>query len=451
MKSINPYTGQLIKAHTELSEKEIEQKIKISYDHFLTYRETGFGNRREHMTRVSEILKARADEYGKIISLEMGKPISEAIAEVKKCAWVCEYYAENAESFLEDKIIKTDAGSSFVAYQPLGPVLAVMPWNFPFWQVFRASAPALMAGNTLLLKHASNVQLCAEAIEKTYIDAGFDPAAFQNLAISSSKVKILIDDPRVKAATLTGSEEAGASVAVLAGRNIKKTVLELGGNNAFVVLKDADLDLAVKTAVVARLQNGGQSCIAAKRFILETDIHDIFLKKLLKELDGYTVGDPLDPSTRLGPLSSPQQAESVKIQVEKSVKAGAVKLFAGRQSGTIYDPVILTGVKPGMPAFDEELFGPVFAVTEAGSSEQALEMANRSTFGLGINVFTSSREKADDFIRHADEGAVFVNAMVKSDPRLPFGGVKRSGFGRELSVEGIREFVNIKTVYINEL
>ena len=381
----------------------------------------------------------------------MGKPITEAEAEVKKCAWVCEYYADNAETFLQDKIIKSDAQTSYVKFQALGPILAVMPWNFPFWQLFRFAAPALMAGNTVLLKHASNVQISAKAIQNIFDEAGYEKGVFQNLAIKSGMVKSVLDHPAVKAVTLTGSESAGSAVAEIAGRNIKKSVLELGGNNAFVVLKDADLNQAVEVALVARLLNGGQSCIAAKRFILENEIHDKFIEILTKKLDVYKPGEPLNRETKMGPLASEYQANDVLFQLNKSIEMGAVLVCGGKQEGAFFEPAILRNVVPGMPAFDEELFGPVFAITPACSYEEALELANKSDFGLGINVFTKSKSKAEYFINNAEEGAVFINSMVKSDPRLPFGGIKKSGFGRELSEEGIKEFVNIKTVYIENL
>jgi succinate-semialdehyde dehydrogenase/glutarate-semialdehyde dehydrogenase len=365
------------------------------------------------MLRVSEILRNEARSFAETITREMGKPILESIAEVEKCAWVCDYYAENAEKFLQNEIFESDASQSYVKYTPIGPVLAVMPWNFPFWQVFRFAAPNLMAGNTALLKHASNVQRCA--------------------------------------ATLTGSEAAGSAVASQAGKLIKKTVLELGGNNAFVVLEDADLELAVQKGVRARMQNGGQSCIAAKRFIVDRKIAGKFIPALQERIALMRTGNPMKEETDLGPLSSVEQAEAVYDQVVRSMAAGAILLTGGVRDNAFFEPTVLLDVRSGMPVFDEEVFGPVFSVILADDERDALKISNNSVFGLGVNVFTSSVEKAGLFIENADEGAVFINEMVKSDPRLPFGGVKKSGYGRELSIHGIREFVNAKTVYIKDL
>jgi len=401
------------------------------------------------MKRVAVLLKEKNRELAELITFEMGKPVRESVEEVNKCAWVCDYYADNAVRFLRKKQIQSDANTSYVMYQPLGPVLAIMPWNFPFWQVFRFSAPALMAGNTALLKHASNVQGCGRKIEEIFRDAGFEEGVFQNLTIGSGKVAQVIEHEFVEAVTLTGSEQAGASVASLAGKNIKKCVLELGGNNAFVVLNDAHLNYAVKTAVDARLLNGGQSCIAAKRFILEKGIAQEFIFTLMEELKNVKTGDPMDEATRLATLSSAGQAKEVERQVNQSVDMGAELLFGGKREGAFFEPTILNGVIPGMAVFDEEVFGPVFAVSVANSPGEALEISNKSAFGLGMQVFTQSGKSAQLFIEGAEEGAVFVNGMVKSDPRLPFGGIKKSGFGRELSVEGILEFMNVKTIWIN--
>ncbi|MFO7933172.1 MAG: NAD-dependent succinate-semialdehyde dehydrogenase [Bacteroidales bacterium] len=449
LKSINPYDPSRIINYPQLSAMELKVRLGRSRTAFQDYRKTSFSFRKERMERVSTMLRERNRDLSEIITLEMGKPVRESVAEVNKCAWVCEYYAENAEKFLKTRKVQTEAEKSLVLYRPLGPVLAVMPWNFPFWQVFRFAAPALMAGNTVLLKHASNVQGCAQAIEKLLRDAGFEEGVFQNLAISSDRVAGVIDHEYIRAVTLTGSEGAGRAVASRAGQNIRKCVLELGGSNAFVVLNDANLDLALDLAVSARMQNGGQSCIAAKRFILESWVAEDFVSRLSGRLDRLTVGDPMQEDTDLGPLSSVEQARLVEKQVGRSVEMGARLVRGGKRDGAFYDPTILTGVSPGMPAFDEEVFGPVFAVMEAGSPEHALVLSNDSRFGLGIQVFTQSEESAGLFIEGAEEGAVFINAMVKSDPRLPFGGVKHSGYGRELSVEGIREFVNVKTVWID--
>ena len=445
--SINPYTMEEISRVPELDDRTLAELIKRARDQFEVYRKTDNAYRKELMMRVAALLKERKEAYGRIITAEMGKLKGESEGEVEKCAWVCEYYAEHAEEFLKKRIIPTDASRSSVIYQPLGTVLAVMPWNFPFWQVFRFVAPALMAGNTALLKHASNVQGCAAAIESVISDAGFDPGVFQNLPISAAKVGQVIAHPGVKAVTLTGSTSAGSAVASEAGKHIKKSVLELGGNNAFVVLKDADLEKAADTAVTARLINAGQSCIAAKRFILEEEVHDLFIGRLKERVEKLVMGDPSDKNTTLAPLFARVQADEIERQVNDSIQQGATLVTGGKKNQTFYEPTILSGVKAGMPVFDEETFGPVFAVTKAANIEQALELSNQSDFGLGMQVFTQSGKSAELFAREASEGAVFVNGFVKSDPRLPFGGVKTSGYGRELSEEGIREFVNIKTIW----
>ncbi len=447
LKSIDPYTLKTISEIPELTDVEVAQKIVHSGEQFEKYRKTSFAQRTAMMLKAAALLKERKDKYARTITSEMGKLLSESEAEVEKCAWVCEYYAEHAETFLSERIIESDAERSSVIFQPIGPVLAVMPWNFPFWQVFRFAAPALMAGNTALLKHASNVQGCAAAIEEVFTDAGFAFHVFQNLAISSSKVQQVIEHPGVKAVTLTGSAPAGTSVASVAGTQIKKSVLELGGSNAFVVLKDADLGKAVDTAMKARLINAGQSCIAAKRFILEAEIHDTFVQMLRERVLKLKKGDPADADTTLAPLISQVQADEIERQVNASLEFGAKLLEGGKKDKTFYDATILTGVEPGMPVFDEETFGPVFAVTKAAHMEHALELSNQSHFGLGMQVFTQSETSADLFVQEANEGSVFVNGLVKSDPRLPFGGVKTSGYGRELSEEGIREFVNVKTIW----
>lgn len=447
LRSINPYTLSEISSVNELTIKEIGEILGRSEVTFSEYKLTTFEYRRERMKALALSLEEGASFYGKLITTEMGKPLGEAEAEVKKCAWVCNFYAENAAHFLADRSIKTEASVSKVIYQPIGPILAVMPWNFPFWQVFRFAAPTIMAGNTALLKHASNVQGSARAMEELFRKAGFPHGVFQNLSIGAAKVASVIASPEVRAVTLTGSEAAGVSVAASAGQHLKKCVLELGGNNAFVVLKDADMDLAVELALKARLQNGGQSCIAAKRFIIEQDVIGEFLVKLLMKLEQMKIGDPMNKGTDIGPLFSVVQAEEVKDQVQRSVSEGAKLVFGGNQKDAFYEPTVLTEVLPGMPVFEEETFGPVFAVIEANSPQHALELSNQSDFGLGMQVFTDSANSADLFISGAEEGAVFVNEIVKSDPRLPFGGIKKSGFGRELAREGILEFVNTKTIF----
>jgi succinate-semialdehyde dehydrogenase/glutarate-semialdehyde dehydrogenase len=449
LKSINPFDPSRIINYPQLSDMNLVLQLGRAQSTFLRYRHSSFGERAVLMNNAARLLRERSREYAEVITREMGKPISEAVAEVKKCAWVCEYYAENAAVFLEDKIVETEADESRVIFEPLGPVLAVMPWNFPFWQVFRFAAPALMAGNTVVLKHASNVQGCAGSIETIFKEAGFEEGVFQNLAIGSDRVAGVIASEYIRAVTLTGSEQAGVAVASEAGRHLKKCVLELGGNNAFVVLNDANRELTLQLAVPARMQNGGQSCIAAKRFILESWIAEDFVPLLAGRVEQLVVGDPMEETTQVGPLVSVKQAMEVENQVRKSVEMGAKLLLGGERNRAFFQPTILTDVRPGMPVFDEEVFGPVFAVMEASSPEHALELSNLSKFGLGMQLFTASETSAELFIKGAEEGAVFVNAMVKSDPRLPFGGAKKSGYGRELSVEGIKEFVNIKTIWID--
>jgi succinate-semialdehyde dehydrogenase/glutarate-semialdehyde dehydrogenase len=448
LKSINPFNPSRIINYPQVSDMNLALQVGRSHSTFEKYKHTSFEERAVLMHSVGAILRERSREFAEAITGEMGKPVGEAEAEVRKCAWVCEFYAEHAEAFLETQHIETEADESMVIFEPLGPVLAVMPWNFPFWQVFRFAAPALMAGNTVLLKHASNVQGCAGLMESIFAEAGFEEGVFQNLAIGSDRVASVIANDYVRAVTLTGSEQAGVAVASEAGRGLKKCVLELGGNNAFVVLNDANQELALNLAIPARMQNGGQSCIAAKRFILEEWIAVDFVPRLVSKVEELVVGDPMDELTQVGPLVSVKQAKEVEEQVAASLNMGAKLLLGGKRNGAFYDPTILSGVTPGMPVFDEEVFGPVFAIMEAASPQKALELSNQSRFGLGVQLFTQSENSIALFVEGAQEGAVFVNAMVKSDPRLPFGGTKRSGYGRELSAEGIKEFVNIKTVWI---
>jgi succinate-semialdehyde dehydrogenase/glutarate-semialdehyde dehydrogenase len=448
LKSINPFDPSRIINYPQLSDMNLALQLGRAHTTFTRYRHSSFDERSVLMNRVAARLREHSREFAEVITREMGKPLSEAEAEVNKCAWVCEYYAENAAIFLEVRMVETEADESRVIFEPLGPILAVMPWNFPFWQVFRFAAPALMAGNTVVLKHASNVQGCAGTIETIFKEAGYEEGTFQNLAIGSNRVADVIASEYIRAVTLTGSEEAGVAVAAVAGRHLKKCVLELGGSNAFVVLNDANRELALHLAIPARMQNGGQSCIAAKRFILESWIAEDFVPLLVSRVKQLVVGDPMEEKTQVGPLVSVKQAKEVEEQVGKSVEMGAKLLLGGERNGAFFQPTILTEVKPGMPVFDEEVFGPVYAVMEASSPEHALELSNRSKFGLGMQLFTASESSADTFIHGAAEGAVFVNAMVKSDPRLPFGGTKKSGYGRELSEEGIKEFVNIKTIWI---
>lgn len=448
--AINPTTGELIREYPALSEAEIEQKLQKAADRFRTYRNVPFAERAGLMRRAAEILRERRDGYGRLMTLEMGKSIESARGEVEKCAWVCEYYAEHAERFLADEPVETDARSSSVMFQPLGPVLAVMPWNFPFWQVFRFAAPALMAGNVGLLKHASNVPGSALAIEEVFRDAGFPDGCFQTLLIGSGPVAAIVADDRVAAATLTGSEGAGRSVAEGAGKGIKKVVLELGGSDPFIVMPGADLEKAADTAVTARTINNGQSCIAAKRFILHADIADRFRDMFVEKVKRLKVGDPLLEETQIGPMAREEFADDLADQVRRSVEQGAELLAGGKKMerpGFFFEPTVLGNVRPGMAAFDEETFGPVAALIRAESIDDAIALANASRFGLGASAWTNDEEEGERFAREIEAGSVFINGMVKSDPRLPFGGIKKSGIGRELGPFGIREFVNIKTIW----
>ncbi len=453
IQSINPATEEVLAAFEEFTPEETSTAIAEAAAAFLQWREEGFAWRGELVRRAARLLRERKERYAGLITAEMGKPIAESLAEVEKCAWNCDYFAENAERFLADERIATNALDSFVAYEPLGVILAVMPWNFPFWQVFRFAAPALMAGNTCVLKHASNVPQCALAIEEVFRDAGFPAGAFRTLLIPSSAVDAVIADPRVRAVTLTGSDVTGEKVAAAAGRALKKTVLELGGSDPFIVLADADLDAAAATAVRARFQNTGQSCIAAKRFIVEEAVADAFEAKFAAGVAGLVVGNPADPRTQVGPMARGDLRDDLDRQVRASVAQGAQVITGGAAlsgRGYFYQPTVLARVTPGMPAFSEETFGPVAAVTRAKSAEEAIELANDSVFGLGAALWTRDLDRARRLARRIESGSVFVNGMVASDPRLPFGGVKRSGYGRELSVFGIREFVNIQTVVVSE-
>ena len=449
--SLNPASGETIATFEPLGSDDIELKLQRAMEAFAINRARTFAERSHRMQRAAEILEERAEELGRTITLEMGKPITAAIAEVRKCATACRHYADNAERYLAPEHIKTEARESYVRFDPLGPILAVMPWNFPFWQVFRFAAPALMAGNVALLKHASNVPQSALAIEDIFREAGFDRGEFQTLLISSEQVPALLDDERVKAATLTGSEPAGASVGSRAARRIKKSVLELGGSDPFVVMPSADLDAAVQTAVKARIVNNGQSCIAAKRFIVHEQIADSFEARFIAAMESLSVGDPMDEATDVGPLATPQIVDDIEKQVDASVAAGAKLLTGGkrlRERGNFYAPTILTDIPESAPAFAEETFGPVASLFRVRDASEAIRLANATTFGLGASVWTRDAAEAERFIGGIESGQVFVNAMVASDARLPFGGVKHSGFGRELGSYGIREFVNIKTVYV---
>jgi len=451
IQTINPTTGKIEKTFKEHSSNQVMIMIDAVNDAFMEWRKTDFSFRASLMKNTAQILREQKEHYGKILTLEMGKPITQAIAEVEKCALVCEYYADNAERILSEEIVQTDASQSYVRFDPLGIVLAVMPWNFPFWQVFRFAAPTLMAGNVALLKHASNVPMSALAIEEIFLEAGFPKNTFKTLLINSSLVKDVIDHPFVKAVTLTGSEPAGKEVAALCGSKLKKTVLELGGSDPFIVLEDANIDEAVKTAVTARLINNGQSCIAAKRFIVVEKIYDEFEKKFVDAMSKVMIGDPMNKETELGPIAREDLLNELDSQVKQSVKKGAVVLCGGKRinrEGFYYEPTILSNLSKGMPAYDEEIFGPVASLIKAKDEDDAIKIANDSEFGLGASLWTSNISKAKELAVKIESGSVFINGMVKSDPRLPFGGTKNSGYGRELSHYGIKEFVNIKTVWI---
>ncbi|MCZ4320325.1 NAD-dependent succinate-semialdehyde dehydrogenase [Aequorivita viscosa] len=448
--SLNPYKGTALNSYKNHTIKEVSKIIDKADKRFYSWRETTFSERKKLMLAAASELKKNKKEYAEKITLEMGKPISQAIAEVEKCAWVCEYYAENAAQQLENEEIKTDAHKSYVSYEPLGVVLAIMPWNYPFWQVFRFAAPALMAGNIGVLKHASNVFGSALNIEKVFKRAGFPENCFTTLLIGSDAVEAIIENEKVKAVTLTGSGPAGSSVASIAGKNIKKSVLELGGSNALVVLKDCDIDKTIEICVQARFQNTGQSCIAGKRLIIDESISEKFIEKMLVKVRELKSGDPMDKDTFIGTLAREDLAKDLENQVNDSIKAGAKLEIGGKRQGAYFEPTILTKVSKNMPVFNEETFGPALSVTTFKNVEEAIELSNFSKFGLGVSLFTKNIEAAEKLALQFDEGAVFINELVKSDPRLPFGGIKNSGYGRELSEHGIREFVNRKTVFINK-
>ena len=451
MKSIDPATGRVIASFEEIGDDDLEIRLALSRRAFESWRTTGFDLRASLMLRAAEFLESAKRDLGRLMTLEMGKPIGAAMAEAEKCAWVCRYYAENAASQLADEEVATQAKRSWIAFRPLGPVLAVMPWNFPFWQVFRFAAPALMAGNVGLLKHASNVPQCALAIEDVFRRAGFPEGVFQTLMVGSARVAAIIADPRIRAVTLTGSETAGRAVAAAAGANIRKTVLELGGSDPFIVMPSADLDAAVRTAVRARTLNNGQSCIAAKRFIVARPIADAFEERFVAGMSALNVGDPMDQTTDVGPLATPAILNELDAQVRATVDAGARVLLGGsplQRAGNFYPPTVITDIPRGSPAWGEELFGPVASVFRVDDVEEAIRIANDTPFGLGAAAWTRDGTEQERLIRGIEAGAIFINGMVASDPRLPFGGVKNSGYGRELATPGIREFVNIQTVWV---
>jgi succinate-semialdehyde dehydrogenase / glutarate-semialdehyde dehydrogenase len=451
--TVNPATGEEIKTFEALSEGEIDEKIQRAADTFLEYRKTPLSERSKMMLRAAEILEDEAEHFGRLMTTEMGKTLAAATAEAQKCARGCRYYAENAGRFLADEEAAGLTGRAFVRYQPIGPVLAVMPWNFPFWQVFRFAAPALMAGNVGLLKHASNVPQCALAIEDIIQRAGFPEGAFQTLLIRSDQVQAVIDDPRVRAVTLTGSEGAGRNVGSEAGENIKPSVLELGGSDPFVVMPSADLENAVSTAVTSRTLNNGQSCINAKRIIVHEEIADEFEQRFVESMAALKVGDPMSEETDMGPLAMPQILEDVDSQVRKSVDAGAKVLTGGKPvdgPGNYYPPTVLADIPEDSPAYSEEIFGPVASLFRARNIDDPIRIANDTSFGLGSSAWTSDPAEQERFVNEIEAGMVYVNRMTESTPEVPFGGAKNSGYGRELSHYGIREFTNIKTVWIDE-
>jgi len=452
IESHNPYTEKKIKTYNEHSKADVKQAIEDADNAFADWRNTSFAHRSKLMKKAGRILLKNKHKYAELMTLEMGKPITQAIAEVEKCAKVCNYYAANAAKFLKDKTIKTEAEKSFVSYSPLGIVLAVMPWNYPFWQVWRFAAPTLMAGNAALLKHASNVPGSALAIQEILIEAGFPKGLFKTLLVSSKLVKPIVQDKRVRAITLTGSGPAGSAVASLASKEIKKSVLELGGNDAYLILADANISRAAKLCAESRMTNSGQSCIGAKRFVVVDDVYDEFLKQFKKEMSSYKMGDPRKHATKLGPMARKDLRNELHEQVLESVKNGAKIILGGKipkRKGAFYPATILVNVKDGMPAYNDELFGPVASVIKVKNTDEAIQVANDSIFGLGSGIFSENKKEALRIAcEHIQAGACFINDYVRSDPRLPFGGIKESGYGRELSSNGILEFVNAKTVYL---
>jgi len=451
LQSVNPATGAVLETFEETSPTELDRIIARADAASREWRVLPVAARAERLRAAGRILRERKDAYARTMALEMGKPLAQGVAEAEKCAWVCDYYADQAAAMLADQRRQTDATRSYVRFEAIGPVLAIMPWNFPFWQVFRFAAPALAAGNAGILKHAPNVSRCALEIEQAFRDAGLPDGLFRSVFLSNEAAAGVIADPRVRAVTLTGSDRAGSQVAERAGRHLKKTVLELGGSDPFIVLEDADLARAAQIAAEARLQNSGQSCIAAKRFIVVEPIAQDFIERFTAEMGARRVGDPLDPAISIGPQARLDLRENLHRQVRESVQRGAQVVLGGQLPGgpgVFYPPTVLTAVQPGMPAFDEETFGPVAAVVRAKDEADAIRIANGSQYGLGASVWTADRARGERVARAIEAGSVFVNALVKSDPRLPFGGVKRSGFGRELSEYGLREFVNIKTVWV---
>jgi succinate-semialdehyde dehydrogenase/glutarate-semialdehyde dehydrogenase len=451
IETIDPATGQSLATYEEHGRDAIDAALARAVEEYASWRHKSFADRATLLRSLANTLRAQKAELATLATREMGKTIGEAEAEVEKCATACDHYAERGAEYLANDVVASNATKSYVAFRPLGVLLAIMPWNFPYWQVFRAAAPALMAGNVVVLKHAANVTGCALAIERLFRDAGFPEGAFATLVVAGRDMEAIVADPRVAAVTLTGSEGAGSAVAATAGKHLKKTVLELGGSDAFIVLSDADIEAAAKTAVKARFQNNGQSCIAAKRFIVEAPVYGAFLDAFARETHALRAGNPLDRTTTLGPLARADLRDALDKQVRDSVAQGARVVTGGKHidgPGAFYEATILADVKPGMTAFEEETFGPVAAVVEARDADDAVALANASPYGLGGNLWTRDIARAEALAARLESGAVFINGMTASDPRLPFGGVKKSGYGRELSAFGIHEFVNIQTVWI---
>lgn len=446
----NPYTNEHLQSYELLTSHQLSSKLQTAQVQYEDWKNVSIKDRCKLLSKVSELLLQRKEQFARLMAEEVGKPITQGISEIEKCAWVCDFYIKNAVDFLADQIIDTDAEESFISYDPLGVILAIMPWNYPFWQVMRFAAPTLTAGNTALLKHASNASGCALEIEKLFLDAGYPKGCFQTVLVSHEQIEDIVANPVIKGITLTGSEAAGRSVAALAGKHLKKTVLELGGNNACIVLKDADLKKHIKTMVKARMQNAGQSCIAAKRFIVVEAIYDKFLNAFVEEVKQLKIGDPKDSKTDMATLAREDLAQEVEKQVEDSIKKGAKVVCGHLRKGAVYHPTVISDVTEGMPLFNEEVFGPVAAIIKVKNKAEAYKIAAASKFGLGTMIFTKDVEAAKKETSAIEDGAYFINDMVKSDPRLPFGGTKASGYGRELSKEGMLEFVNIKTVYIKK-
>ncbi|WP_224490471.1 NAD-dependent succinate-semialdehyde dehydrogenase [Robertkochia flava] len=449
IKTINPYNGKILGKYRELKEEEILEKLIKGEACYKSWKKVTIKERAQFFLRLKTHLQTNKKELAELMGREMGKPVTQGIAEIEKCAWLCEYYAHHADKFLRSEEIETDAGKSLIAYEPLGVIMAVMPWNFPFWQVFRFAVPTLMAGNTAVLKHASNVMGCATAIEKMFKDCGFPDGAFQNLVIGSEKVAFVLQQKEVKAVSLTGSERAGKAVAEVAGREIKSSLLELGGSNAFIVLEDADLKKAVEVAVNARYQNTGQSCIAAKRLLLQKGVAQEFLNAYIKRVKELKSGDPLEEDTYIGVMARKDLAETLEDQMKRSLNAGAELLLGGERDDAYFEPTVLKVTNTAIPVMQEETFGPLIAAYVFDTLDEAIDVSNSTAFGLGVSVFTGDPDRIVARSDAFEEGALFINELVKSDPRLPFGGVKSSGYGRELGRAGIRAFVNVKTIYVN--